>query len=41
MIVGAITGLLREWQTHAARYPTTEIAAEAKALILSSITRGA
>ncbi len=39
MIVGAITGLLREWQNHAARYPTAEIAAEAKALILASITR--
>ncbi|MFB6720458.1 TetR/AcrR family transcriptional regulator [Kribbella sp. NPDC056345] len=39
MIVGAITGLLREWQNHAARYPTPEIAAEAKALILTSITR--
>jgi AcrR family transcriptional regulator len=41
MIVGAITGLLREWQTHTARYPVAEIAAEAKALILASITRQA
>ena len=41
MIVGAITGLLREWQTHAARYPAPDIAAEAKALILASITRRA
>ncbi|TDD54163.1 TetR/AcrR family transcriptional regulator [Kribbella antibiotica] len=41
MIVGAITGLLREWQTHTADYPTSEIAAEAKALILASITRSA
>jgi len=39
MIVGAMTGLLREWQTHIARYPVAEIAAEAKALILTSITR--
>ncbi|MET7283371.1 TetR/AcrR family transcriptional regulator [Kribbella sp. NPDC005582] len=41
MIVGAITGLLREWQTHAARYPAPDIAAEAKALIHASITRRA
>ncbi|GAA0583053.1 TetR/AcrR family transcriptional regulator [Kribbella sandramycini] len=38
-LVGAITGLLREWQAHAAHYPPAEIAAEAKAVILAAITR--
>ncbi|WP_158881804.1 TetR/AcrR family transcriptional regulator [Amycolatopsis anabasis] len=38
-LVGAITGLLREWQAHDPPYPVAEIAAEIRAHMLAALTR--
>lgn len=38
-LVGAITGLLREWQAHEPPLDVDEIAAEIRALVLAAITR--
>ncbi|RZS36467.1 TetR family transcriptional regulator [Herbihabitans rhizosphaerae] len=38
-VVGAVTGLLREWQAHTDRYEVADITAEIKALMLAVITR--
>lgn len=38
-LVGAITGLLREWQAHTPPLDTAEIAAEIRALAFAAITR--
>jgi AcrR family transcriptional regulator len=38
-LVGAITGLLREWQAHRPPLAVDEIAAEIRALVLAAITR--
>lgn len=40
-LVGAVTGLLREWQAHEAPYPVEDIADEIKALMSAAITRPA
>jgi AcrR family transcriptional regulator len=38
-LVGAATGLLREWQAHDPPLPVEEVAAELRALMLAAITR--
>jgi AcrR family transcriptional regulator len=38
-LVGAITGLLREWQSHQPPVPATDIAAEIRAIMIAAITR--
>ncbi|RJQ80765.1 TetR/AcrR family transcriptional regulator [Pseudonocardiaceae bacterium YIM PH 21723] len=38
-MVGAITGLLREWQAHEPPLDTAEVTAEIKAMLLSALTR--
>lgn len=38
-LVGAITGLLREWQAHQPPWPVADIAAEIRALMLAAIMR--
>ncbi|RZQ63293.1 TetR/AcrR family transcriptional regulator [Amycolatopsis suaedae] len=38
-LVGAATGLLREWQAHDPPLPVAEVAAELRALMLAGITR--
>ncbi|REH54255.1 hypothetical protein BCF44_102487 [Kutzneria buriramensis] len=38
-LVGAITGLLREWQSHQPPWPVADIAAEIRALMLAAILR--
>ncbi|MFL6143109.1 MAG: TetR/AcrR family transcriptional regulator [Labedaea sp.] len=38
-LVGAITGLLREWQTHQPPVPARDVADEIRAMIIASITR--
>ncbi|WP_326474580.1 TetR/AcrR family transcriptional regulator [Actinophytocola sp.] len=40
-LVGAITGLLREWQTQDPPVPAADVAAEIRAMIIASITRPA
>ncbi|GAB3493699.1 hypothetical protein [Amycolatopsis cihanbeyliensis] len=39
-LVGAVTGLLREWQARTPPWPVAEIAAEIKGVMLAAITRG-
>ena len=38
-LVGAITGLLREWQAHDPPVPASELAAEIRAIMIAAITR--
>jgi len=38
-LVGAITGLLREWQAHQPPWPVADIAAEIRSLMLAAILR--
>ncbi|GAA3434779.1 hypothetical protein [Kutzneria kofuensis] len=38
-LVGAITGLLREWQAHQPPWPVADIAAEIRAIMLAAILR--
>ncbi|MEU3769523.1 TetR/AcrR family transcriptional regulator [Amycolatopsis keratiniphila] len=38
-LVGAATGLLREWQAHTPPLPVADVAAELRALMLAAITR--
>src|SRR5690348_11584092 len=38
-LVGAITGLLREWQAHEPPVPAKDVADEIRAIIIASITR--
>ncbi|HTI24694.1 MAG TPA: TetR/AcrR family transcriptional regulator [Kutzneria sp.] len=38
-LVGAVTGLLREWQAHRPPWPVADIAAEIRALMLAAILR--
>jgi AcrR family transcriptional regulator len=38
-LVGAITGLLREWQTHDPPVPASDVADEIRAIIVATITR--
>jgi AcrR family transcriptional regulator len=38
-LVGAITGLLREWQTHQPPVPAEDIATEIRAIMIAAITR--
>ncbi|WP_092529676.1 TetR family transcriptional regulator [Amycolatopsis arida] len=40
-VVGAVTGLLREWQAHDPPYPVAAVAEEIKGMTLAAITRGA
>jgi AcrR family transcriptional regulator len=40
-MVGAFTGLLREWQAHTPPLPAADVAAELRALMLAAITRPA
>ena len=38
-LVGAITGLLREWQAHEPPMPASDVAAEIRAIMIAAITR--
>jgi AcrR family transcriptional regulator len=38
-LVGAITGLLREWQAHEPPVPAADVAAEIRAIMIAAITR--
>ncbi|MDQ3579272.1 MAG: hypothetical protein M3443_17105 [Actinomycetota bacterium] len=38
-LVGTVTGLLHEWQSHATRYRIADVTAEIKSLMLAVITR--
>ncbi|MDQ3405555.1 MAG: TetR/AcrR family transcriptional regulator [Actinomycetota bacterium] len=38
-LVGAVTGLLHEWQSHTTRYRIADVTAEIKSLMLAAITR--
>lgn len=40
-LVGAVTGILREWQAHEPPLPVADVAAEIKAVFIASITRPA
>jgi len=40
-LVGAVTGILREWQAHQPPLPVDQVAAEIRAVFLASITRPA
>jgi AcrR family transcriptional regulator len=40
-LVGAITGLLREWQAHDPPYPVEDVAAEIRSLMFAALTRPA
>lgn len=40
-LVGAVTGILREWQAHEPPLPVSEVASEIRAVFLAAITRPA